>query len=301
MIADFEAYPEWSTAIKSGHRRRGRRLTAAARKATFTLDAGVLKDTYTLGLHLVRRRPGRLALWSTATTLKSQEGTYDAESGRQQHGGDLPPRRRPEGPDARHVQAQGRENDHRHRAEGPEEARRSRVARSPPVPVTCRGASPAVHRQGRRREDDHIRGDGCARGGARQQDPGARPPTRRTRSPTRSASTLGARADRDRHRALRPAGRHPARLRGELARGAALPARHPRAGRRRPARGRGAHRAPGRRGGPRAARAPRTRSPAAAGTPSSSTARRPARRCGCSRCPRRCAGGCAGSSRRSAA
>ena len=52
----------------------------------------------------------------------------------------------------------------------------------------------------------------------------------------------GRRADRDRRRALRPAGRHPARLRGQLARGAALPARRARAGRRRPARGRGAHR-----------------------------------------------------------
>ena len=47
VIADFEAYPEWSTAIKSvtvdetGADGRGS-------TATFTLDAGVLKDTYTL-------------------------------------------------------------------------------------------------------------------------------------------------------------------------------------------------------------------------------------------------------------
>jgi ribosome-associated toxin RatA of RatAB toxin-antitoxin module len=75
VIADFEAYPEWSTAIKSvtvdevGEDGRGR-------QATFTLDAGVLKDTYTLAYdwdgddqvdwHLVKGR-----------ALKSQEGTYE--------------------------------------------------------------------------------------------------------------------------------------------------------------------------------------------------------------------------------
>jgi carbon monoxide dehydrogenase subunit G len=75
VIADFEAYPEWSTAIKSvtvdevGDNGRGT-------QATFTLDAGVLKDTYTLAYewdgddkvewHLVKGR-----------ALKSQEGTYE--------------------------------------------------------------------------------------------------------------------------------------------------------------------------------------------------------------------------------
>ncbi len=75
VIADFEAYPEWSTAIKSvtidevGDDGRGI-------QATFTLDAGVLKDTYTLAYdwhgddqvdwHLVKGR-----------ALKSQDGTYE--------------------------------------------------------------------------------------------------------------------------------------------------------------------------------------------------------------------------------
>jgi ribosome-associated toxin RatA of RatAB toxin-antitoxin module len=80
VIADFEAYPEWSTAIKSvtvdevGEDGRGS-------TATFTLDAGVLKDTYTLAYdwdgddqvdwHLVKGR-----------AMKSQEGTYElSESG----------------------------------------------------------------------------------------------------------------------------------------------------------------------------------------------------------------------------
>jgi ribosome-associated toxin RatA of RatAB toxin-antitoxin module len=75
VIADFESYPEWSTAIKQvsvdqvGDDGRGT-------TATFTLDAGILKDTYTLAYewdgddrvdwHLVKGR-----------AMKSQEGTYE--------------------------------------------------------------------------------------------------------------------------------------------------------------------------------------------------------------------------------
>jgi ribosome-associated toxin RatA of RatAB toxin-antitoxin module len=74
VIADLEAYPEWSTAIK--------RVTVdetntegRGAQATLTLDAGVLKDTYTLRYdwqgddqvdwHLVKGR-----------AMKSQDGTY---------------------------------------------------------------------------------------------------------------------------------------------------------------------------------------------------------------------------------
>jgi carbon monoxide dehydrogenase subunit G len=74
VIADLEAYPDWSTAIKAvsvdevGDDGRGA-------TATFTLDAGVLKDTYTLAYdwdgddrvdwHLVKGR-----------ALRSQVGSY---------------------------------------------------------------------------------------------------------------------------------------------------------------------------------------------------------------------------------
>jgi ribosome-associated toxin RatA of RatAB toxin-antitoxin module len=76
VIADLEAYPEWSSAIKE--------VTIdevwddedeRVATATFTLDAGILKDTYTLGYewdgddrvdwHLV-----------TGRTLKAQDGSY---------------------------------------------------------------------------------------------------------------------------------------------------------------------------------------------------------------------------------
>jgi ribosome-associated toxin RatA of RatAB toxin-antitoxin module len=75
VIADFASYPEWSTAIKEvtidevGADGRGM-------IASFTLDAGILKDTFTLEYvwqgddrvdwHLLKGR-----------TLKSQDGTYE--------------------------------------------------------------------------------------------------------------------------------------------------------------------------------------------------------------------------------
>jgi uncharacterized membrane protein len=74
VIADFEAYPEWSGQIKtvtvdeSGPDGR-------ARQVTFSLDAGVIRDDYTLAYdwsgddrvdwHLVKSK-----------ALKSQDGSY---------------------------------------------------------------------------------------------------------------------------------------------------------------------------------------------------------------------------------
>ena len=74
VIADLPVYPEWSTAIKAVTVDEvgddGRAATA-----TFTLDAGIVKDTYTLAYdwdgddrvdwHLV-----------TGRALKAQVGTY---------------------------------------------------------------------------------------------------------------------------------------------------------------------------------------------------------------------------------
>jgi ribosome-associated toxin RatA of RatAB toxin-antitoxin module len=75
VIADLEAYPEWLTAMKSvtvdETDAEGRGITA-----TLTLDAGILKDTYTLAYewqgddrvdwHLVSGR-----------AMKAQDGTYE--------------------------------------------------------------------------------------------------------------------------------------------------------------------------------------------------------------------------------
>jgi hypothetical protein len=75
VIADLEAYPEWSTAIKAVTVDEVWEDDDRVATATFTLDAGILKDTYTLAYewdgddrvewHLV-----------TGRALKAQDGSY---------------------------------------------------------------------------------------------------------------------------------------------------------------------------------------------------------------------------------
>jgi uncharacterized membrane protein len=74
VIADFEAYPEWSGQIKSVTV-DDKGSDGRAAQVTFSLDAGVIKDEYTLAYswhgddrvdwHLVKSK-----------ALKSQEGSY---------------------------------------------------------------------------------------------------------------------------------------------------------------------------------------------------------------------------------
>jgi uncharacterized membrane protein len=74
VIADFAAYPEWSGQIKSVSVDEDG-PDGRAKKVTFTLDAGVIKDDYTLAYdwhgddrvdwHLVKSK-----------ALKSQTGSY---------------------------------------------------------------------------------------------------------------------------------------------------------------------------------------------------------------------------------
>ncbi len=74
VIADFEAYPQWSGQIKSvAVDEQG--ADGRPARVTFTLDAGVIRDEYTLAYtwhgddrvdwHLVKSR-----------ALKSQDGSY---------------------------------------------------------------------------------------------------------------------------------------------------------------------------------------------------------------------------------
>ena len=92
--------------------------------------------------------------------LKAMDGAYElARPGRRVDRGDLPARRRPLHPDDRDAQAQGREGHHRHRAEGPQEARR--VALTPACPGPVR--DPPLHRQGRGRQDHRAAGTAALR------------------------------------------------------------------------------------------------------------------------------------------
>ena len=208
-----------------------------------------------------------------------------------------------------HVQAQGREGDHRHGAQGAQEAGgglipadRRRPGRRPPPDSLAPCASccsPARAASARRPRPPRRRRSLAA--AARPQDPGAvHRPGALARRRVRRAARPGRRPRSSRRLPGSTASRSTPSARFEqLARGAALPAVGARAGRRRPARGGGADRAARRRGGAGAAGGPRPGRVAGGGTWSSSTARRPRRRCGCWRCPRRSAGtstGCSPSS-----
>ena len=48
VIADFAAYPQWASAVRAAEK-LGQDTSGRASQVRFTLDAGVLKDTYVLG------------------------------------------------------------------------------------------------------------------------------------------------------------------------------------------------------------------------------------------------------------
>jgi ribosome-associated toxin RatA of RatAB toxin-antitoxin module len=78
VIADFPSYPDWATAVKA--------VTVLteegdgwADQVQFTLDAGVLKDTYVLDYDWDIRQDGTgVVSWSLvqATVLKAMNGSY---------------------------------------------------------------------------------------------------------------------------------------------------------------------------------------------------------------------------------
>ena len=78
VIADFESYPEWATEVKAVSI-----LTEEgdgwADQVQFTLDAGAIKDTYTLDYEWdVARNGTGVVSWSLveATVLKAMNGSY---------------------------------------------------------------------------------------------------------------------------------------------------------------------------------------------------------------------------------
>jgi ribosome-associated toxin RatA of RatAB toxin-antitoxin module len=75
VIADLEAYPEWSTAIKAVTVDEVWEDDDRVATATFTLDAGILKDTYTLAYEW---DGDDRVVWHLVTgrALKAQDGSY---------------------------------------------------------------------------------------------------------------------------------------------------------------------------------------------------------------------------------
>lgn len=75
VIADFEAYPEWADAVKSAHIVESND-EGYGTEVAFSLDAGVLKDEYTLAYDW-SQYPGAVS-WRLVTgkMQKAQNGTY---------------------------------------------------------------------------------------------------------------------------------------------------------------------------------------------------------------------------------
>ena len=75
VIADFEAYPEWTGAVKEAEVRK----TASdgrAEEVWFDLDAGAIKDQYTLGYTWKDDREVRWQLIEAENIVKSMDGAY---------------------------------------------------------------------------------------------------------------------------------------------------------------------------------------------------------------------------------
>ncbi len=83
VIADFDAYPDWTGAVQQAQVVEEYE-DGWASQVTFTLDAGVLKDTYTLAYEWdVDERGTGTVSWSLveATVLKAMDGAYRLREG----------------------------------------------------------------------------------------------------------------------------------------------------------------------------------------------------------------------------
>ncbi|MGE9808025.1 MULTISPECIES: SRPBCC family protein [unclassified Janibacter] len=82
VIADFEAYPEWAKEVKNVEV-LGEDGGGWADRVTFTLDAGAVKDTYTLEYDWAIAEDGTGEVsWNLveATMLKQLDGAYRLEA-----------------------------------------------------------------------------------------------------------------------------------------------------------------------------------------------------------------------------
>ena len=260
VIADFPAYPEWAKGVKTAdvaraRRRRGRPGRARSSSTSTSRRSRTSTRSPTTGTATTQ------VTWTLVEgkMLRALDGAYvAARPRRRQHRGHLPARPRRLDPADRHAQAQGREDPDRHRAEGPEEARR--VARLSRRSWTVR----ILLFTGKGGVGKSTVAAGTA---ALAAAPGHRTLVLSTDAAHSLADAFGAPVGSEPTEVaelpVRAAGRRPAAVRAVLGRDPALPAVGARRGRRRPGRGRGADRHPRRRGGAGAARAARcTRSPA---------------------------------------
>ena len=75
VIADFAAYPEWTGAVKEAEVRSSA-SNGRAKEVWFRLDAGAIKDSYTLAYTWQGQTEVRWTLIEAANILKTMDGAY---------------------------------------------------------------------------------------------------------------------------------------------------------------------------------------------------------------------------------
>lgn len=75
VIADFEAYPQWTGAVKEVEV-RGTASNGRARQVWFRLDAGAIKDSYSLAYTWKGSTEVRWHLVEAEQILKAMDGAY---------------------------------------------------------------------------------------------------------------------------------------------------------------------------------------------------------------------------------
>jgi len=78
VIADFEAYPEWTGAVKKAEVRSSG-AGGRAQQVWFDLDAGAIKDQYTLAYTWKADKEVRWSLVEAEQIVKAMDGAYVLE------------------------------------------------------------------------------------------------------------------------------------------------------------------------------------------------------------------------------
>jgi polyketide cyclase/dehydrase/lipid transport protein len=75
VIADFAAYPQWASAVRAAEV-LGEQAAGRASQVRFTLDAGVVKDTYVLGYDWEGDAGVRWHLAEPGSVISAMDGGY---------------------------------------------------------------------------------------------------------------------------------------------------------------------------------------------------------------------------------
>src|SRR5258708_40353158 len=75
VIADFGAYPQWATGVRSAEVVQAGQ-DGRAEQVRFTIDAGVIKDSYTLGYTWQGDEQVRWELVKRGTAVSEMSGAY---------------------------------------------------------------------------------------------------------------------------------------------------------------------------------------------------------------------------------